>query len=210
MLTQKQITRHIVEAIMDLKHASFYAPLGASNRHIHLNQVVADILFGPGYVLNQLKPLPQPGNFVAKETILVAGPKGSIPRVRVLGPIRSMTQLELLRSDGFVLGIDVPVRDSGCASPSPSVTLIGPNGSVTLMKGVLAAWRHIHLSENEASKYGLKDGDLVKIKSKGNRAVIFDNVKVRIGDFIPEVHMDIDEVNASGMVNGELLEIILA
>lgn len=210
MLSQEKLISEIVEAMInaDKKTTSFTAPLGVSNRHIHLSQADVETLFGPGYTLHESKPLLQPGQYATSETLVVAGPKGSLQKVRILGPTRSATQVELLRSDGFALGIDLPVRDSGCPDPSPSITLIGPKGAVTLHKGVLAAWRHIHISDADAGKHGLKDGDIVQLKTSGDRAVIFDHVKVRTGDFLPEVHIDVDEANSACVSSGDLVEVI--
>ncbi len=183
-------------------------PAGVSNRHVHLSQGDLSVLFGEGYELKKMKDLKQAGEYAAEETVSVQGSKGKIDRVRVLGPLRAATQVELLISDGFTLGITPPVRDSGSREPSPTVTVIGPEGSVTLSTGVISAWRHVHLNAKDADAMGLKEGQYVSVRSKGDRAVVLENVKVRFGNFIPEVHIDIEEANAAGIKNDDLLEII--
>lgn len=211
MIDQKKIMSDIGEVIMNesnKSNASLNIVLGVSNRHIHLSQPDVETLFGKGYTLSMLKPLLQPGHFAANETVVLAGPKGAISKVRVLGPVRPATQIEILISDGFTLGIKPPVRESGCKLPSPSLTLIGPKGSLTVNSGVLAASRHVHMSYEDARNLNLQDGDKIKIKTNGVRSVIFDNVTVRIGEFIPEVHIDADEANAADVATGDMAEVI--
>ena len=207
---QEALVRAILDAIIAKSEGDvFEAPLGVSNRHVHLSQKDLEVLFGYGYTLTEAKPLNQPGQYAAKETVVVAGPKGAISKVRVLGPVREDTQVELLRSDAFVLGIELPVRMSGCMDASPQVTLIGPKGAVTINHGVMAAWRHIHMSSEEAAAHSLKDGDVVRLQTAGTRAVTFENVIVRAGSkHALEVHIDVDEANAACLSNGEKVRII--
>ena len=206
------LVRQIVTAALANKSCAdpaFMVKLGVSNRHVHLSRADLDTLFGPGYELTQMKDLVQPGQYAAKETVTVAGPKGAIRGVRILGPVRGATQVELLRSDSFSLGITLPVRDSGCTDASPSVTLVGPRGAVTLHSGVMAAWRHLHLSEEDARAHGLSDGDRVRIRTTGDRAVQFEHVKVRTGKtHATEVHLDVDEANAACLQSGDMVEIL--
>lgn len=211
MVTQEALVGQIVAALLagDGSGRAFTAKLGVSNRHVHLSRADLDALFGPGYELTQTKALVQPGQYAAEETVTVAGPKGALQKVRILGPVRPSSQVELLRSDAFVLGVDLPVRDSGCMDPSPSVTLVGPRGSVALGRGVMAAWRHLHLSEDEARAHGLRDGDQVRVRAGGDRAVLFENVKVRAGrSHACEVHLDVDEANSACLRNGDMVEIL--
>lgn len=134
-------------------------PVGISNRHIHLSQQDLETLFGPGYELTVRGPLSQTGQFAAEETVTIEGPKSSISNVRILGPTRKETQIEISRTDSFALGLKPPVRDSGLLDGSPGVTVIGPKGRVTLDKGVILAQRHIHMNEEDAARFGVKDKD---------------------------------------------------
>ncbi|WP_243134739.1 phosphate propanoyltransferase [Acetobacterium wieringae] len=185
-------------------------PVGISNRHVHLCREDVDILFGIGYEITSLKELSQKGYYAAKETVTIAGPKGAINKVRLLGPLRDNTQIELLSSDRFTLGLELPVRESGVQELSPTITLIGPRGTVINNMGGMIAWRHIHMNMKDAEVLDLKDGEFVKVQTQGEREVIFANVKVRLGEaFKTELHLDSDEANAVGLRNGEKVKIIL-
>ncbi|HOJ78908.1 MAG TPA: phosphate propanoyltransferase [Bacillota bacterium] len=184
-------------------------PVGISNRHLHLSQADLEQLFGPGYQLKMMKPLSQPGQFAAEECVNLIGPKGRINKVRVLGPVRPQTQVEVSRTDSFVLGIDPPVRDSGAIENSAALTLEGPAGNVELKQGVIIAQRHLHLHTDEAAELGLKDKEIISVKFDGVRSVIFNNVLVRVHpNFAMDLHLDTDEANAAGLKNGDLGEII--
>jgi propanediol utilization protein len=183
-------------------------PVGISNRHIHLSQQDLEALFGPGYELTVRNDLSQTGQYAAEETVTVEGPKSSMANVRILGPTRKETQIEISRTDSFGLGLKPPVRDSGFLDGSPGVTLIGPKGKVTLDKGVIIAQRHIHMTEAEAESFGVKDKELVSVRVGGERGVTFENVLVRVrNDFVLEMHIDTDEANASMLGNGQLVEV---
>lgn len=184
-------------------------PVGVSNRHIHLTREHVDQLFGKGYELKILKPLRQPGQYACEETVTITGPKGSIPNVRVLGPVRSYSQVEISRTDGYVLGINAPVRDSGDIENTPGITLVGPRGTVTLEKGMILPYRHIHLHPDDAAEIGVKDKDLVAVKTSGDRAVILENVLCRVHpNYRLEFHIDTDEANASGLKNGDMIRVV--
>ncbi len=184
-------------------------PIAMSNRHIHLSQEDLKTLFGEGFELTKYKDLSQPGQFAANEKVELIGPKGSIKGVRVLGPVRKKTQIEISKTDSFKLGVYPPVRDSGDINDTPGVNIIGPNGEVEIEKGVIVASRHIHMHTNDALEFGVKDKDRVQIKVDGERALIFDNVLVRVrDDFALEMHVDVDEGNAAGVKNGQLVELI--
>ncbi|MEN6635465.1 MAG: PduL/EutD family phosphate acyltransferase, partial [Clostridiaceae bacterium] len=159
-----------------------------------------------------LKPeraLSQPGQFAASETVTIAGPKGRIDQVRVLGPTRGKTQVEILTADAFRLGIAPVVRISGDIEGTPGATVIGPSGTVELTSGVIVAMRHVHISVEQASWLGLQNGDLASIRKDGVRALVFENVPVRCGEgHSLELHLDLEEANAGGIKNGELLEIV--
>ncbi len=184
-------------------------PIAMSNRHIHLSQEDLAALFGEGYELTKNKDLSQPGQFAANEKVDIVGPKGSLKGVRVLGPVRKETQIEISLTDSFTLGIYPPVRDSGDTAGTPGAKVIGPKGEIEISKGVIVAARHIHMHPNDAKEFGVKDKDHVKVKVGGERGLIYDNVLVRVReDFALEMHVDIDEGNAAGVKNGQLVEII--
>ncbi len=185
-------------------------PAALSNRHIHLSQEDIDTLFGKGHELTKLKDLSQPDQYACEERVDLVGPKGTIKGVRVLGPSRSKTQAEVSLADGFVLGITPPVRDSGDIAGSPGVTVVGPKGEVEMKEGIIAAARHIHMSNKDAEEFGVVDKQRVKVKTEGDRAVVFKNVLVRADDnFALEMHLDIEEGNAAGLKNGEMVELIV-
>ncbi len=179
--------------------------IGVSNRHIHLAPADLAALFGEGYQLKPIKDL-QPGQFAAEEVITVIGPRGLIEGVRVIGPSRSATQVEISRTDAFRLGVRPPVRDSGDIKGSPGIILVGPQAAVNLSQGVILASRHIHMHTTDAVRYGLQDGDRVQVQVKGERAVILQNVLIRVNpSFTLEMHVDTDEANACLLQNGDLV-----
>jgi putative phosphotransacetylase len=190
---------------------NFKVTVGLSNKHVHLSKEHIDILFGEGHVLTPIKDLSQPGQFACDEKVDLVGPKRTIKGVRILGPARKETQVEISLSDGFTLGIsDLPVRDSGKTEGTPGIKLIGPKGEVEINKGVIAASRHIHMHTSDAKKYGLKDKDTVSVKVGGPRGLIFDNVLVRVNDeYSLDMHLDVEEGNAAGLKNGDEVEVIL-
>lgn len=184
-------------------------PIGMSNRHIHLSKEDLEALFGKGYELTERNPLSQPGQYAAEEKVDLVGPKNTIKGVRVLGPTRSATQVEISISDSFVLGVEPVIRNSGDIKGTPGIKIVGPKGEVDLKEGVIVAARHIHMHTDEARELGLKDGDVVKVKTNGARALIFDNVLIRSGEGHKlEMHVDIEEGNAAGVKNGDLVSII--
>lgn len=186
-----------------LNSATAAIPVGISNRHVHLAQRDVEALFGKGYVLTPFKPLRQPGQFAAQECVTVVGPKGSLTNVRVLGPVRPVSQLEISRADGFTLGISAPVRESGQLDNAGSALLIGPAGHVELHSQVICAWRHIHMSPQDARQLCVENGQKVSVRSDGERQLTFDEVVVRVReDFALEFHIDTEEANAAGLKNG--------
>ncbi len=213
MVYDEQLVRSIVKEVLGklsggLK-VSDKIPVGLSNRHLHLIIQDIEILFGKGERLTKLRDLSQPGQFAANETITLVGPKGRMDKVRVLGPVRKETQVEVSKTDSYILGIKPPVRISGAIKGSSGIRIIGPKGEIDLKEGVIIAQRHIHMSPDEARSFGVKDGDIVKVKVPGERALIFDNVIIRSGpthrlDF----HIDIDEANAAGLSQGDFVDII--
>ena len=183
-------------------------PIALSNKHVHLSQADVDVLFGEGYELTHKKDLSQPGQFACEEMVEVVGPKGST-KMRVLGPVRPESQVEVSLADARGLGLSVPVRQSGDIDGTPAFKLVGPNGEVECEKGIIVAARHIHMSLEDAEKFGVKDKDVVSVKTEGLRGLTFHNVLVRANaNFALEMHVDIEEGNAAGVKNGDLVELI--
>lgn len=200
----RQITRMVVEELRKQRRLERSAPIGVSNRHVHLDRADMDALFGPGSELTVKKMLGQPGQYAAEETVTIRGPKGELRRVRVLGPLRSKTQVEISIADGFTLGVKPPVRESGRLENTPGVEIIGPHGSVTKDGGVIAALRHVHMTPEDAAKLGFQDGQYVQARIDGLRGAILCNVLVRISDkYALEMHIDVEEANALGVRNGD-------
>ncbi|WP_273838461.1 phosphate propanoyltransferase [Providencia rettgeri] len=184
-------------------------PVGVSNRHVHLSQQDVEALFGQGYQLTPFKDLKQPGQFAAKECVMVVGPKGSISKVRVLGPVRPKSQLEVSKADCFALGIKAPVRESGDLTDSGSALLIGPAGHANLESQVICAQRHIHMNTMDARVLNVVNGQKVNIRTEGERRLVFDEVVVRVDErFSLEFHIDTDEANAAGLRNNDSVFIV--
>lgn len=184
-------------------------PVGVSARHIHLTQEHIEALFGQGYQLTEFKPLSQPGQFAANETVAVIGPKGQFDKVRILGPARPASQLEISRTDSFAIGVKAPVRESGNIDGTPGVKIAGPAGEVELQEGVIVAARHIHFHTSDAEQWGIKDKQLLKVRLSGERGLVLENVIARVSEhFALDMHIDTDEANAAGANNGDTAEII--
>ncbi len=185
-------------------------PIGISNRHIHLSKEDVEILFGKGYELQKLKDLSQPGQFACKETLTIVGPSmRPIEGVRVLGPERKATQVEISRTDSFQLKVKPPVRESGKIEGSAPITIIGPKGVVSHKEGCIIANRHIHMSLEDGDKFGVKDCDYVTVELNGERRTTFYDVQIRVHkDFRLEMHIDTDDANAAGVKNGDMVKII--
>lgn len=184
-------------------------PVGISNRHVHLSPEHVELLFGPGYSLTRAKDLSQPGQFTCQETVTIVGPKGVLEKVRVLGPSRGRSQVEISISDCFKLGVKAPIRDSGDLEGSASITIVGPAGSVTVPEGCIISNRHIHMHTSDAARLGLRNGDRVSVRAKGPRSVTYSEVLVRVSDnYRLEIHLDMDEANAVGLKNGDLVELL--
>ena len=183
--------------------------IGISNKHLHLSQEDVEKLFGEGYKLTPVKDLKQPGQYAADEKVDLVGPKGTLPKIRVLGPTRPETQVELSMTDARSVGLDAPIRESGVLDGSPGMKIVGPKGEVELKKGAIIALRHIHLSEEQAKEAGVKDKELVDVVTSGTRPIIFKDVLIRAGSkYEREFHLDTDEANAAGVKNNDLAEII--
>lgn len=184
-------------------------PVGISNRHIHLSQHDVDVLFGQGYTLTPMKDLSQPGQFACKETVTICGPKGAIEKVRVLGPVRKETQIEIVAGDSFKLGVKAPAKLSGDLVGTPGITVVGPKGSVQTAQGLIVAQRHIHMAPADAQAYGVTDGQIVKIHIDGLRGGTFDNVAIRVtASSSLECHLDTEEANAMGVSSSTTVTIV--
>ena len=184
-------------------------PIGISNRHIHLSQEDADVLFGKKYTFTNIKNLSQPGQYACKETLTLAGQKGEIENIRVLGPRRTQTQVEILRSDCYKLWITAPIRISGDLQNSANGRLIGPKWEISIKEGIIIAQRHLHLSPRQAETLRISQNQNIQIQIEGKRKLIFQNVKVRIHEnFYIDFHIDQDEANAAGITPEMTWEIL--
>ena len=179
-------------------------PVGVSNRHIHLSREHVEVLFGKGYELTPLKELSQPGQYACKETLTLIGPSlRPIENVRVLGPVRRASQVEISTTDSYVLKVKPPVRESGKIDGSAPITIVGPKGVVELQEGCIIANRHIHMSPSDARVFGISDGDTLTIDVDGKRRTRWYDVQVRVHeDFRLEMHVDTDDANSAGIGNG--------
>lgn len=195
---------------VDEENKVFTVPVGISNRHIHLTQEDLETLFGKGYELTKVKDLSQPGEYAAKEKVIIVGPKGSIEGVRVLGPLRKKTQVEISLTDAYKLGVKPPVRESGKLTDSPGITVVGSQGTIILNEGVILAARHIHLHTSEAEELGVENGQRVQVEVDNERGVIFKNVLLRVGpNYAKELHLDTDEANGALLNNGDVVKVLL-
>ena len=184
--------------------------IGLSNKHVHLSQNDVETLFGKGAELHPTKYLKQPGQYACEEKVDVIGSKGTLKELKVLGPTRNVTQVELSNTDCRTIGIKAPVRESGKLDGTPGCKLVGPAGEVDLPQGVIVALRHIHLNLAQAEEARVKDKDVVKVRVEGERALIFENVLVRASDsYEREMHINTDEGNAAGLGADAFGEIIL-
>jgi len=185
-------------------------PVNVSVRHVHLCQEHLEILYGPGFVLEERNELYQPGQFAAKQVVTLVGPRmRCLGEVRVLGPLRKSTQVEVSKTDAIYLGIDPPVKPSGEHEGSVGLILVGPVGVVHLKRGVILANRHIHLSTASAQKWGIADNQIVKVRITTHKRTVFEDVQCRVHPtYLDEMHLDTDDGNASGLRGGEKAEII--
>ncbi len=178
-------------------------PIEVSAHHIHLSREHVEALFGPGHELTWHADLSQPGQFASKEQLAIVGPKGRIERVRVLGPARKATQVEIAMTEQFKLGIQPPIRESGDIDGSPGCTLEGPAGKVELDRGVICAMRHIHMTPADALRYGLRDKATVRVRVQGDREMVFGDVRIRVDpNYALAMHIDTDEANAANLGKG--------
>ena len=207
------ITKMVLEAVEKKKaaqsEAGFLVPIGVSARHIHLTQEHVEILFGEGYHLTKFKEL-MGGQFASNEKVTIVGLKlRAIENVRVLGPVRKNTQVEISATDAISLGVKAPIRESGNIAGSAPIAIIGPKGAVYLNEGCIVAKRHIHMAPKDAMAGGVHDGDIVSVKADNERGTIFNNVQIRVDDsFTLEMHIDTDEANAAQIKSGDTVRIV--
>ena len=206
------ITRLVMESMSKQEQkqgAGYMVPIGVSARHIHLTQADLEVLFGPGYQLTKKKEL-MGGQFASNELVTIVGLKlRAIENVRILGPCRSKSQVEISATDAIKLGVNAPVRESGDIAGSAPIALVGPKGALYLKEGCIVAARHIHMSPADAKAAGVHDGDYVSVKADNERGTVFNNVKIRVDDsFTLEMHIDTDEANAAKIATGDSVMIL--
>jgi putative phosphotransacetylase len=200
----QKIVEEVVQQLYKKHLKSSNIPIAVSARHCHLSQGDLEVLFGKGYQLTKKADLSQPGQFAANETVTIIGPRGSIEKVRILGPARSLTQVEVSKTDSIRLGLNTPIRESGNIEGSAPITLVGPLGSIFKNEGLIIAQAHIHMSPNDAQVYGVQNGEYVQIKTGNERPVSFDKVLIRVSQrYKLEMHIDTDEANAGLITSGQ-------
>lgn len=188
---------------------SHLIPVGISSRHLHVHQQDLETLFGKGHSLTKTKDLSQTGQYACEETVTLVTCKSQIEKVRILGPVRKDTQVELSLTDCIKLGIQVPIRESGNLEGTPGIQIIGPSGKVLLESGVIVAARHIHMSPKDAERFCVEPGEIVSAYVSGPRSITFNQVVIRIReDFVLDFHIDTDEANAANLKNGDTVELI--
>lgn len=209
--TIEKITRMIIQALEENEQTGkgYTVPVGVSARHIHLTQEHVEALFGKGYQLTKKKEL-MGGQFASNERVTIVGLKlRAIENVRILGPVRAVSQVEISKTDAIQLGINAPIRESGDIAGSAQIAIVGPQGAVYLEEGCIIAMRHIHMSPSDAKEAGVNDGDYVSVKAGNERGITLDHVKIRVDNsFTLEMHIDTDEANASNIVTGTMVTII--
>lgn len=206
------VERMVREAVTNRMQApdSRSVPINISARHMHVRQDHLEVLFGPGAQLTKLRDLMQPGEFAANETVAVIGPNRRVfEQVRILGPVRKVTQVELSYTDGRYLGMDLPARISGDIAGSYPAILVGPKGVVQIGEGVIRALRHVHINDDDAARIGLRNGQIISVRAHGPLGVTFDQVLIRAGkNLVREMHVDTDEANAAGLGSGAIGELV--
>ena len=205
----EQITKLVMEMLRgESKKEGFMVPVGVSARHVHLTQADVETLFGAGYQLTKKKEL-MGGQFASNEQVTIVGTKlRAIENVRILGPVRKSSQVEISQTDAMKLGVRAPLRDSGDIKGSAPIAVVGPKGAIYLEEGCIVARRHIHMSPADAKAAGLKDKDVVSVSAVNARGTTFDEVLIRVDDsFTLEMHIDTDEANASSMKTGDAVVI---
>lgn len=199
----EQITRLVVDVLEEISQGTQRVPVGISARHLHLSKEHVEALFGPGHQLTPMKALSQPGQYACEETVDVVGPKGTL-HMRVLGPVRAQSQVEIAFSESRKLGIVPPVKNSGDLAGTPGIVLKGPKGQVELKEGLIVADRHVHMSVEDGVRYGIADGDKLELVIEGGKPGIIQNVTARVGaKYALDCHLDIDDANAFQLKQGQ-------
>lgn len=206
------ITKMVLEAIDKQKtsdNTGYMVPVGVSARHVHLTQEHVEVLFGPGYQLTKKKEL-MGGQYASNELVTIVGLKlRAIENVRILGPVRTKSQVEVSATDAIRLGVKAPIRESGNIAGSSAIAVVGPKGALYLNEGCIIAKRHIHMAPKDAMAAGVHDGDTVSVKADNERGTVFNHVQIRVDDsFTLEMHIDTDEANAARIVTGDTVRII--
>ena len=196
------VTERVIAKLQELNRCS--VPIGVSNRHVHVSTEAYTVLFGQDELTKKVD-LKQPGQYAANETVTLVGPKGSIEKVRILGPFRNDTQVEISLTDSFTLGVPGVIRESGDLRETPGITLLGPKGKLTISQGVIVAHRHIHMHPDDARRMGVVDKERVTVTVHGERELTFSNVIIRVSPkFALEMHIDVDEANAGRIKNNDI------
>lgn len=197
------VSKIIKEVLIRLERSKKPIICNVSNRHVHLSQEDVEKLFGSGYKLKKVRALVQPGEYAAREAVDLLGPKNILRKVRVLGPVRKNSQVEVSRTDCYVLGINAPLRNSGDIAGTPGVRLIGTYGSVEILRGLIIARRHIHMTEDDSLFFKVKEGQMMRIRINSPRPAVFEDVMIRVSNkYRLECHIDIDEANACDLRSG--------
>ncbi|MBI0580742.1 phosphate propanoyltransferase [Neobacillus cucumis] len=200
----RTIVEEVIQQLFKKDSRPNTIPMAVSARHCHLSQTDLETLFGKGYELTKKAELSQPGQFAANETVVIVGPRGSIEKVRILGPARSLTQVEVSKTDAVKLGVNPPIRESGNIAGSAPITLVGPKGSIYKNEGLIIAQTHIHMHPDDAVHFGVENGEYVRIRTEGERPVSFEKVLIRVSPrYRLEMHIDTDEANAGLITSGQ-------
>ncbi|MCC0656575.1 phosphate propanoyltransferase [Clostridioides sp. ES-S-0005-03] len=205
----ENLLNEIVKEVVSRVKKEVFIEVEASGRHVHLSEEDVEKLFGKEYILTKLKDLSQPGQYACKERVTIIGPKGTLKNVVVLGPCRKKTQVEISLTDGSILGLKPPIKQSGDLEDTLGIKIATEKGEIELQKGLMVAKRHIHMSIEDAKKFNVGDNEIVEVKVFGKRPLIFDDVVVRVSDkFKTYMHIDYDEANACAYSKGSIARII--
>jgi putative phosphotransacetylase len=202
--TIQTIVSQVVKQFIKQDLEAHKIPIAVSARHCHLSQSDLEQLFGKGYELSKKADLSQPDQFAAKETVTLVGPRGCIEKVRILGPVRSDTQVEVSKTDSVKLGVRPPLRESGKIKDSAPITIVGPQGSIYKNDGIIIAQSHIHMTPDDAARFGVANGEYVRVKNEGIRIITFEKVLIRVSSrYNLEMHIDTDEANTGFISSGD-------
>ena len=200
----KRITTIVMNKLNEIEN--YKIQIGVSNRHVHVSKEDLEILFGKGYELTKKSDLKQPGQFAANEVVIIRGPKGQFENVRILGPVREKSQVEISLTDTFRLGVKAPIKVSGDLDNTPGLEITGQCGTVQIPYGTIVALRHIHMTPEQAKKIGVSDKEIVDVETFGERQGVLGNVLIRVSNKSAlEMHIDIDEANACGLKNNDFV-----